>query len=656
MKTQISNHNHQPEKRYSGVYQQQGRMVTDADWNELNDIIKQRVNDALRDIVGSGVPWQEASPEIIVADGKEVKIRPGPIYVDGIRAVLTAIADNGIDPAVPFALYQQQDFPLAQQNLPPTPGNPGKYKIYADIWERTVVSLEDGYLSDPALNGADTCFRTQTMAQIKWCSEAVDPDDPSLNPRIGNATLLVEQRTEGELIEGASGACDPCEAKIANLDQPIGNYLFRLEVHDIEFDDNDKPNRLVLKWSKENGAEHHPIGQDVTDLPPGFVTSLAIYEFYSDESEKHLGVHLATDFIPARGKLEPQYPPSTQKHDRYVRRWDGYCELERLADGEWAIKKDEQNSLLGKDEGATLTAFWKSDEITLNLQRLTLTIDLADKLFVPGDYWLTVVRENAPDDQRVRQLGPVVIVNKTSPENPDVDIASRRHTPMGIKHHYLTLAEAEYTKEGVEVAYVSRHPSFRFHPMTNLSDETVPLNEPEELPSPLKDQTNTREALIALNALIPIGSIMSYVGEEKDLPDSWKVCNGQLLNDSESPFHNQNLPDLRERFLRGSGTFVPTGTMGGIDFAPNHSHFASLSGDVSIGSRSLTFGSGHFATKGSSFSDNIVLLSRLKNLGIRDQDTHGHIGSSFVSGSVNSGGSHDNRPRFYTVQFILRVH
>jgi hypothetical protein len=55
MKTEISRNSHQPKKRYSGVYQQQGRMLTDADWNELVDVIKEQLDDALRDIVGTVV-------------------------------------------------------------------------------------------------------------------------------------------------------------------------------------------------------------------------------------------------------------------------------------------------------------------------------------------------------------------------------------------------------------------------------------------------------------------------------------------------------------------------------------------------------------------------------------------------------------------------
>ncbi len=53
MKTEISRNSHQAKKRYSGVYQQQGRMLTDADWNELVDVFKEQLDDALKDVVGT---------------------------------------------------------------------------------------------------------------------------------------------------------------------------------------------------------------------------------------------------------------------------------------------------------------------------------------------------------------------------------------------------------------------------------------------------------------------------------------------------------------------------------------------------------------------------------------------------------------------------
>ena len=42
MKTQISRDSFNSDKRYSGVYLQQGRMITDADWNEETEISRRR--------------------------------------------------------------------------------------------------------------------------------------------------------------------------------------------------------------------------------------------------------------------------------------------------------------------------------------------------------------------------------------------------------------------------------------------------------------------------------------------------------------------------------------------------------------------------------------------------------------------------------------
>src|SRR5262249_30888514 len=83
MKSQISRHSHVRDKRYSGVYQQQGRMITDADWNELVDVLKERLQRSLAEVVGSGVP-REARLHLDNVGG-EIKIVPGAVYVHGLR-------------------------------------------------------------------------------------------------------------------------------------------------------------------------------------------------------------------------------------------------------------------------------------------------------------------------------------------------------------------------------------------------------------------------------------------------------------------------------------------------------------------------------------------------------------------------------------------
>ncbi len=116
MKTQISKKSFDAAKRYSGVYQQQGRMLTDADWNNLVDLLKGQLTEALKDVVGNGSPRSGALT--ITGDRK---IQPGDLYIDGLRAELPG--------TIPFTVSQQPDLPESA-NLAAT----GPYQVYADVW------------------------------------------------------------------------------------------------------------------------------------------------------------------------------------------------------------------------------------------------------------------------------------------------------------------------------------------------------------------------------------------------------------------------------------------------------------------------------------------------------------------------------------------
>ncbi len=283
MKTQISRNTFRPQKRYSGVYQQQGRMVVDADVNEQADISRTRLDDALEDVVGSGIP--EAGGLDVISDGDGgIEIVPGRVYVDGIPAEVTA--PEGVA-TVPYG--HQEDFP----DPPPTPNavlsppeeSPGEavvYAVYVDVWERPVLAFEDATLIDPGLHGADTCTRTRTMAQVKWCPAGRNPEETTFNPRIGNAELTLELRDATT----AANRCDPCAEEI-ELDTGSGNYLFRVEVHDFGRDAGGNA-RLTLKWSSENGAEQYR----VNDTPSDFTTGQWVYEFFNENTETLVGWHL----------------------------------------------------------------------------------------------------------------------------------------------------------------------------------------------------------------------------------------------------------------------------------------------------------------------------------------------------------------------------
>ncbi len=74
--------------------------------------------------------------------------------------------------------------------------------------------------------------------------------------------------------------------------------------------------------------------------------------------------------------------------------------------------------------------------------------------------------------------------------------------------------------------------------------------------------------LVTLGTLVPIGVVLPWF---KDLPgvpalgENFVECNGQLLDDAESPLDGQLMPDINtgaQRFIRGG---LSSGALGGID-------------------------------------------------------------------------------------------
>ncbi|WDP91212.1 MAG: hypothetical protein HUN04_16525 [Desulfobacter sp.] len=447
MKTQISRDNFNPEKRFSGVYQQQGRMLTDADWNEAADIEKQRLVSVLRSLAGSG------------ANGSRGFIRPAGTYeapdgilqwgafmVDGIPA-LVAPADNDI--TAPFDYRAQADYPLAP--LPPgTTGiyglpSTGDYYVYLDVWERPLTWIEDASLMDPALHGADTCTRTRTMAQVKLCPAAVDPENPELNPSRGNAALTLHIR-KGET---EPDPCDPC-ARETRLNEAVSDYLFRAEIHSVTRDNAGRIDTLELKWSSENGAEQYAMD----NVPPGFRSSSHCYEVFSGRADRFASeCHSGRHFIPS-GDCPRQY--GTGLHTTYpapdpdllIRRWDGFCIIRRTAGGSWEF-------VTGRDRSAGLgpapekswhehgfvhlgpgfpdayeEAYTDGTEagttprliITLNTMVLRLELEQAPGSaahFLKGDYWSKPVRSALAGE-------PLPLLSMA--------------LPSGIDHHYCRIA------------------------------------------------------------------------------------------------------------------------------------------------------------------------------------------------------------------------
>ena len=468
MKTEISRDSHRPERRYSGVYQQQGRMLTDADWNELVEILKERLDDSLKDVVGNGSPLHR---NVVDNDVSPPKLKWGYVYVDGIRASVRP--DGNATLGADFEYEHQQDFPSP-------PASPNDHVLYADVWERTVTYLMDERLRDKGLHGADTATRKQTLAQVKWCDLSVDPEQSTLNPAKGDAELsltMLHKSTE-------SDPCDPCADQL-DVESRTGNYLFRVEVHDVE-GDADNPDKITLKWSSENGAEQFEALATKEEMPAGFISDKWIYEFYDETTEKHLGVHLqGGSWDPARGVLtevrEPSDPyavpaiPGSSETKTFVRRWDGYCTLDLTATDPEDILEE------GVDRGVALSTSKAADalgfvavgaSLEINLAAIRLDLSLQGKTFVAGDYWLADVREAEHD-----------------PLDPEKSKLIEDALPAGIEHHYFELGTVA---SGVLEANPEADRKYGFPALTEMTrmfmaggdgQEVVPN---EALPQPLR--------------------------------------------------------------------------------------------------------------------------------------------------------------------------
>jgi hypothetical protein len=86
---------------------------------------------------------------------------------------------------------------------------------------------------------------------------------------------------------------------------------------------------------------------------------------------------------------------------------------------------------------------------------------------------------------------------------------------------------------------------------------------------------------------IPIGGIISWAKSlgnvPQTLPYGWAICDGSLVSDAQSIFDGLVLPNLTNKFLRGSGS---SGLTGGAD---DHAHYASTAVSVAAGSDYTVF-------------------------------------------------------------------
>ena len=154
-------------KHYDRVHMQQGRVLTDDDFNEAERLDAEDARRVRVDVIGpAGSPDDGFKLKVVAG---EVTMSAGPYYVGGLRLEL----END----EPFNL--QKDW-LQQGSRPgetlTAPGSERFDFVWLDVWQQPVSAVEDKELLEAALGGADTSARIRTMRRARVLTNVGDVD------------------------------------------------------------------------------------------------------------------------------------------------------------------------------------------------------------------------------------------------------------------------------------------------------------------------------------------------------------------------------------------------------------------------------------------------------------------------------------------------
>ncbi|RYY34381.1 MAG: hypothetical protein EOP46_13610 [Sphingobacteriaceae bacterium] len=337
-------------KHYSGVLMQQGRVQLDADWNEQLDIEQYRTLTEAIDVIGiSGVPKKDNGFDIsIAADGTDIQIAPGRIYVEG---QLCELEDNAplITTYFKQPYYPNPDKSLFLSSPLSSPTSPvdgvsslnladGAYVIYLDAWQREINYLEDPRIQEVALGEADTTTRQQSVWQVKYLKVTVpeigeiDCETPFEEWNALTAPLTGKLNVQTNRTSADANACLlPPSSGYRRLE----NQLYRVEVQSV-----DAAGNVTFKWSRDNSSVETTVANPLTDISDSSISVssigkdsvlgfsigdwVEIIDDYSALSGKPNPLVKINDLVPSTRKLTFTTSVATYANRNTVklRRWD----------------------------------------------------------------------------------------------------------------------------------------------------------------------------------------------------------------------------------------------------------------------------------------------------------------------------------------------
>jgi len=445
-----------PDKGYSAVLTQQGRVQLDADINEQAAIQAYLERGLAADLIGRHAGPVGGNPAVkgnITAFGisynnqgavPDLTIGAGRYYVDGIMTSATkpvpldpvpsgpsgssesgAQADGWTYWTQPYAyLDQTNDADRLPTELP--------FLVYLKVWERFITAVEDPDILETALGATlpDTCGRAKVMWQVLPIrdSDGFTPQDDSPDALRSGFDAWADARNEPAAWLAAQTAPpqaqdDPCIIAPDAQYRGPENQLYRVEVHRAGTAGTDNQNSATFKWSRDNGSVIFPVsiieGTWVTLAALGRddKMDLNVQDWVEVVDDAYLArgiadpllqvtavdvagrrVQLSAEPDPAVGQIAARHP--------YLRRWDQQAPtgsgVPQLWDGALQIA---EGAWVDLEDGVQV---WFKSGGT----------------YRTGDYWLIPARTLTGDVEWPRDA------NQTPLLSP----------PAGVAYHYAPLA------------------------------------------------------------------------------------------------------------------------------------------------------------------------------------------------------------------------
>lgn len=245
---------------FSRVLVQQGRVVVDADVNELADGFDHRLRALALDVLGRCTAPKETRPDgtseapgfRIAAAGGSFTIGAGRLYLHGLE-----LDNHGVAPfEIEAGLQDRRGAPVPYDQQPYYPDPPavpsgGRRVVYVDAWERERTAAEEPKLIDPAI-AVDAAERVQTVWQVKVLDSDASgvtcetPDEKV--PGWLEATRPSAARLSTTEV-AVPAATDPCSVPPDGGYRGWDNRLYRVEVHD-----GGLLSEATFKWSRDNAS------------------------------------------------------------------------------------------------------------------------------------------------------------------------------------------------------------------------------------------------------------------------------------------------------------------------------------------------------------------------------------------------------------------